>query len=72
MKGKHGKKKRRIWRPTPYEIKLRWLTKHKAFKPGSVTIAEVLHDDTCRYWRGWPCNCDPDINLKPYSPSDGH
>jgi len=31
--------------------------------PG-VTLIDVKHDDGCRFFKGKPCNCDPDIVVK--------
>ncbi len=37
-------------------------------KPGTVTIAEVRHDDTCPAWRtqrSADCTCSPNVVLRP-------
>ena len=35
------------------------------FPRGVVTDVHVYHDDDCPIFRGFPCNCDPDIRVEP-------
>jgi hypothetical protein len=30
-------------------------------EPGTVTHVEVRHDGGCPYWRGEPCDCEPEV-----------
>jgi hypothetical protein len=31
------------------------------FKSGTITQLHVYHDTWCSFWKGKPCNCDPEI-----------
>jgi hypothetical protein len=33
--------------------------------PGTVTIAEVMHDTDCRRPQGMPCTCEPEVRFRP-------
>jgi hypothetical protein len=33
--------------------------------PGTVNEVRVEHDDSCRIFRGKPCDCDPRVTLVP-------
>jgi len=35
-----------------------------AFKPGSVSMVNISHDDWCGYFRGLECNCVPEIQQR--------
>lgn len=30
-------------------------------KPGSVVIVDVVHDDSCSFWKDGNCDCEPDV-----------
>jgi hypothetical protein len=30
----------------------------------TAALANVRHDDWCRYWKGGACNCDPYITMR--------
>ena len=30
---------------------------------GSVSLVEIVHDDTCSHWRGGECDCPADLRL---------
>lgn len=35
-----------------------------ALHPGTVAVAEVRHEDWCAIWKGKPCDCESDIELR--------
>lgn len=37
-----------------------------SLKPGGVHIVDVVHDDRCAIHYGQPCDCDPDVKVRPY------
>ena len=56
---------RRIKRVPNYLRKLETARALGVFEPGTITIANVFHDDGCAYWKGGVCNCDPHVKLEP-------
>jgi hypothetical protein len=45
-------------KPQPYA--LRALELSAGLPPGAYVV-DVLHDDDCRIFRGWPCTCSPTV-----------
>jgi hypothetical protein len=33
----------------------------ETMKPGTFSVAQVLHDEWCQIFNGDSCNCDPDV-----------
>ena len=34
-------------------------------EPGKVQEVDIYHDDWCGVYRGQPCNCNPEIKVRP-------
>ena len=55
-----------------YKLKLARLWQSGALRPvhGAVGVLEVRHDDSCAFWRGGRCGCDPDLEVR-WTPREG-
>lgn len=40
-------------------------------QPGAVTVITFAHDDDCGHWRGFPCDCRPDVTSGPAAVTGG-
>lgn len=58
-----GSKKKKARAPN-YIAKLTKLTATQPIIPGTIRHVDIYHDDWCAFYRGKPCNCDPDVSFR--------
>jgi len=40
------------------------------FRPGKIYMAFIAHDRDCPFFKGQPCQCNPEITIAPYEPGE--